>query len=61
MLQRAFSHGIRPSWVVGDEVYGVYSLRAYLEQECCPYILAVPSNYYVSVGFDRNPARRFLV
>ncbi|BBI17256.1 IS701 family transposase [Neochlamydia sp. S13] len=60
MLQRAFGHGIRPSWVVGDEVYGVYPLRAYLEKECCPYILAVPSNYHVSVDFDRSPVSHFL-
>jgi SRSO17 transposase len=60
MLQRAFGHGIKPSWIVGDEVYGVYPLRAYLERERCPYILAVPSNYHVSVGFDRSPVSRFL-
>ena len=33
MLQRALSHGIRPSWVVGDEVYGVYELRSYLAEK----------------------------
>lgn len=54
MLERAFNHGIRPSWVVGDEVYGVYQLRSYLEENKCPYVLAVASNYHVSLGLSQH-------
>jgi SRSO17 transposase len=53
MLQRAFKNGICPSWIVGDEVYGVHHLRSYLEQRKCSYVLAVKSNQYVCLDLSQ--------
>ena len=42
MLQRAFESGLRPRWVLGDEVYGLDSkFRRFLESQAQPYVLAV--------------------
>jgi SRSO17 transposase len=54
MVQQALSQGIRPSWVVGDEVYGVWSLRSYLEENKTSYVLAVASNYHVSLDLSQQ-------
>lgn len=45
MLQRAFSLGIRPEWVLADSVYGNDGkLRQFLCQHKQPYVMAVCSN-----------------
>lgn len=47
MLQRAFGAGLRPAWVLGDEVYGRDGgLRRFLESQSQRYVLAVASNTY---------------
>ncbi|NNC02379.1 IS701 family transposase [Corallococcus exiguus] len=52
MLQRALGAGLKPAWVVGDEVYGRDStLRRFLEDLHQPYVLAVASNTHVWRGF----------
>ncbi|NRD50855.1 IS701 family transposase [Corallococcus exiguus] len=52
MLQRALGAGLKPSWVVGDEVYGRDStLRRFLEDLHQPYVLAVASNTHAWRGF----------
>ena len=44
MLIRAFENGIRPRWVLGDEIYGSDSkFRRFLESRSQPYVLAVSS------------------
>lgn len=44
MIQRAFEAEVPAGWVVGDTVYGMArGLRGWLEQEGCPYVLAVTS------------------
>lgn len=60
MLQRAFDHSIKPAWVLGDEVYGCYKLRAFLESHLQPYVLAVASNYPVTLGFKQYKANELL-
>ena len=51
MFQRAFDAGLRPAWVVGDEVYGRDGeLRRFLESHSQPYVLAVASNTYAWRG-----------
>lgn len=48
MLERAFDAGIRPRWVLGDEVYGGDpKLADWLDSRRQPYILAVRSNHVV--------------
>nr|WP_255651350.1 IS701 family transposase [Corallococcus sp. AS-1-12] len=52
MLQRALGAGLKPAWVVGDEVYGRdNTLRRFLEDLHQPYVLAVASNTHVWRGF----------
>jgi SRSO17 transposase len=53
MLKRVFASGLKPTWVVGDEIYGCYALRAFLEEQQQSYILAVASNYCVTKGFQQ--------
>jgi SRSO17 transposase len=50
MLQRAFAAGVPAAWVTGDEVYGAWELRRWLEDEKRPYVLAVRANQYVWAG-----------
>jgi SRSO17 transposase len=38
------------AWVTGDEVYGAWELRRWLEGEGRPYVLAVRANQYVWAG-----------
>ncbi|KIC73604.1 hypothetical protein DB41_JE00050 [Neochlamydia sp. TUME1] len=48
---------------MGDEVYGAYPLRAYLGHECCPYILAVLSNFLIIFFAEegrKNDALKFI-
>jgi SRSO17 transposase len=42
------------SWVTGDSVYGYNSkLRGWLEEKALPYVLAVPSQDMVTIGFHQ--------
>lgn len=54
MLQRAFQAGVPAAWVTGDEVYGVWELRRWLEGEKRPYVLAVRANQYVWSGSGQS-------
>ena len=45
MLERAFSAGVQPAWVVADTVYSSWKVRNFLEERKQPYVLAVPSNF----------------
>jgi SRSO17 transposase len=60
MLKRTFENNIKPTWVVGDEVYGCYSLRSWLEENQQQYAMAVPNNYPISIGFDQYKAKYLL-
>ena len=52
MLARARAAGVTAAWVVGDSVSGHSSqLRQGLESQAQPYVLAVPGNEHVGVGF----------
>lgn len=51
MLARAFAAGVPAAWVTGDEVYGNTSaLRAWLEAEERPYVLAVACDHPLWTG-----------
>ena len=50
MLERAFAAGVPAAWVTGDEVYGPWELRRWLEDQKRPYVLAVRANQYVWSG-----------
>lgn len=50
MLERAFAAGVPAAWVTGDEVYGAWELRRWLEEQGRPYVLAVRANQYVWAG-----------
>ncbi|MFO1259130.1 MAG: IS701 family transposase [Gammaproteobacteria bacterium] len=60
MLRRALENDIKPSWVVGDEVYGCYALRAFLEKHQQSYILSVASNTTVTIGFEQYRVKQVL-
>lgn len=60
MLQRAFDNQIKPAWVLGDEVYSCYKLRAFLESYLQPYVLAVASNCTITIGFEQHKANELL-
>jgi SRSO17 transposase len=53
MLARTLESGVKPEWVAGDEVYGCYMLRDWLELRQQGYVLAVASNSVVSIGRER--------
>jgi SRSO17 transposase len=50
MLERAFKAGVPVGWVTGDEVYGAWELRRWLEEQRRRYVLAVRANQYVWTG-----------
>jgi len=57
MLIRAFENGIRPRWVLGDEIYGSDSkFRRFLESRLQPYVLAVSSQQRLWIEYRQ---RRF--
>jgi SRSO17 transposase len=60
MLKRTFSNGFKPSWVIGDEVYGCYALRRWLEEQEQSYVLAVASNYSVCIGLRQYRVKEVL-
>ena len=47
MLERAFSAGVKASWVVADTVYSSWKVRNFLEEQKQPYVLAVASNFMI--------------
>lgn len=52
MVARALESGLRPRWVLGDEVYGSDSkTRRFLESHGQPYVLAVSSQQRLWVEF----------
>lgn len=55
MLERAFAAGVPAAWVTGDEVYGnAGQLRAWLEKQQRPYVLAVSCAHAVGVDGRRQ-------
>lgn len=55
MLDRAFAAGLRPQWVLADEVYGNDSkFRRHLEGLGQPYVLAVSSQQRLWVEFRQQ-------
>ena len=60
MLQRAFASGIKADWVVGDNVYGCFSIRNYLQEINQQYVLAVPSNQQIYIGLRSYKAKELL-
>lgn len=59
MLKRTFLNRIKPTWVVGDEVYGCHYLRAWLEENEQQYAMAVANNYPISIGLNQYKAKDF--
>ena len=60
MLKRTFSNDFKPSWVVGDEVYGCHALRGWLEEQEQAYVLAVASNHCVGIGLRQYKTKEIL-
>ena len=55
MLRRALRQGLRPKWVLGDEVYGSDSkTRRFLESHGQPYVMAVSSQQRLWVGLKQR-------
>lgn len=56
MLKSAFAAGIRPTWVVADEVYGNDGkFWGWLEQDYQqPYLLTVASSHSVVIGYQEH-------
>jgi SRSO17 transposase len=51
LLERAFTAGVRASWVTADSIYGgEYKLRHYLEEREQPFVLAVQSTQRVGLS-----------
>ena len=47
MLARAFTAGVKPTWVVGDTIYGSDEVRTWLEHQQQAYVLAVAETHPV--------------
>lgn len=60
MLQKAFANGIQANWVVGDAIYGCFSIRNYLQEINQQYVLAVPSNQQIYIGLLGYKAKELL-
>jgi len=55
MLARALADGLAPAWVLGDEVYGNDRvLRAWLESQHQPFLLAIRQDERLWVGPPRG-------
>ena len=54
LLQHARDRGIRAGFVAGDEVYGGLELRKSIRERGAGYVLAVRSNYMVTVASGRR-------
>lgn len=55
MLGRAFAAGVRAAWVVGDTIYGSDEVRAWLERQQQPYVLAVAETHPIWVAGQAQP------
>ena len=56
MLARALAAGLAPAWVLGDEVYGNDRvLRAWLERQHQPFLLAIRQDERLWVGPEGAP------
>jgi SRSO17 transposase len=53
LLQHAHDRGIRAGFTVGDEVYGGFDLRKSIRERGAGYVMAVRSNYMVTVASGR--------
>jgi len=60
MIERVLETYVKPAWIVGDEVYGCGLLRQYLEAKQQAYVLAVASNYSVTVGLSQHKVQNLL-
>jgi len=59
MIGRALDAGLRPRWVLADEVYGSDSkTRRFLESRGQPYVLAVTSQQRLWVDFEQQRVDR---
>jgi SRSO17 transposase len=56
LLQHAHDRGIRVGFVASDEVYGRLDLRRSIRKRGTGYVLAVRSNYTVTVSPGRSLA-----
>ena len=54
LLQHAHDRGIRAGFIAGDEVYGGLDLRKSIRQRGTGYVLAVRSNYMVTLPSGRR-------
>ena len=54
LLQHAHDRGIRAAFVAGDEVYGGRDLRQSIRERGTGYVLAVRSNYMVTLPSGRH-------
>jgi SRSO17 transposase len=54
LLQHAHDRGIRAGFVAGDEVYGGLDLRKSIRERGTGYVLAVRSNYMVTLSSGRR-------
>lgn len=54
MLERTFSHGIHPQWVLADAIYGsTYEFRKYLLDKKQAYVVAVSKQQHISMNFQQ--------
>lgn len=53
MIERAYSQGLRPDWVLGDSVYGSWEFRNFLENHHQPYVVGIPSQQRLWVNFEQ--------
>lgn len=58
MIERALDAGLKPDWVLGDEVYSDHRVRRMLEELGWPYVLAVSSGQRLWVGFEQVKVRQ---
>src|SRR5580658_8945263 len=54
LLQHAHDRGIRAAFVAGDEMYGGFDLRKSIRERGTGYVLAVRSNYMVTMASGRR-------
>ena len=57
LLQHAHDQGIRAGFTVGDEVYGGLDLRKSIRERGTGYVMAVRSNYRVTLPSGLAPHR----
>lgn len=60
MIRRALDAGLRPRWVLGDEVYSDSKTRRFLESRGQPYVLAVTGQQRLWVDFEQRRVDRLV-